>query len=42
MGEVGRPGQYSYVPGMTVQNAIAIAGGFSRAPTRQMSTSPAR
>lgn len=29
MGEVGRPGQYSYVPGMTVQNAIAIAGGFS-------------
>jgi polysaccharide export outer membrane protein len=29
MGEVGRPGQYAYVPGMTVQNAIAIAGGFS-------------
>lgn len=29
MGEVGRPGQYSYVPGMTVQNAIAIAGGYS-------------
>ena len=29
MGEVGRPGQYSYVPGMTIQNAIAIAGGFS-------------
>lgn len=29
MGEVGRPGQYSYVPGMTVQNAIAIAGGFT-------------
>ena len=29
MGEVGRPGQYSYVPGMTAQNAIAIAGGFS-------------
>lgn len=25
MGEVGRPGQYSYVPGMTAQNAIAIA-----------------
>ena len=29
MGEVGTAGQYSYVPGMTVQNAIAIAGGFS-------------
>ncbi len=29
MGEVGRPGQYSYVPGMTAQNAIAIAGGFT-------------
>lgn len=29
MGEVGSPGQYTYVPGMTVQNAIAIAGGFS-------------
>lgn len=29
MGEVGQSGQYSYVPGMTVQNAIAAAGGFS-------------
>ena len=29
MGEVGSPGQYTYVPGMTVQNAIAIAGGFT-------------
>ncbi len=29
MGEVGASGQYSYVPGMTVQKAIAIAGGFS-------------
>jgi polysaccharide export outer membrane protein len=29
MGEVGSSGQYVYVPGMTVQNAIAIAGGFS-------------
>lgn len=29
MGEVGRPGQYSYVPGMTAQNAVAIAGGFT-------------
>lgn len=29
MGEVGQPGQYAYVPGMTVQNAIASAGGFT-------------
>ncbi|MDZ7601430.1 MAG: polysaccharide biosynthesis/export family protein [Hoeflea sp.] len=29
MGEVGQAGQYSYVAGMTVQKAIAIAGGYS-------------
>ncbi|MGI9400727.1 MAG: polysaccharide biosynthesis/export family protein [Rhizobiaceae bacterium] len=29
MGEVNSAGQYSYVPGMTLQNAIAVAGGFS-------------
>ena len=29
MGEVGAAGQYSYVPGMTIQKAIAAAGGFS-------------
>ena len=29
MGEVGQAGQYSYVAGMTVQNAVAVAGGFS-------------
>lgn len=29
MGEVGQPGQYSYVAGMTVQNAIAVAGGYT-------------
>lgn len=28
MGEVGTAGQYTYVPGMTVQNAVAIAGGY--------------
>lgn len=28
MGEVQNPGQYSFVAGMTVQNAIATAGGF--------------
>lgn len=29
MGEVNDAGQYSYVPGMTAQKAIAAAGGFS-------------
>jgi len=29
MGEVGAAGQYSYAPGMTVQNAVAAAGGFT-------------
>ncbi|GGD86099.1 sugar ABC transporter substrate-binding protein [Aureimonas endophytica] len=29
MGEVTQGGQYSYVPGLTVQKAIAIAGGFT-------------
>ncbi|RLQ87325.1 polysaccharide biosynthesis/export family protein [Notoacmeibacter ruber] len=29
MGEVGAAGQYLYVPGMTVQKAIAASGGFS-------------
>lgn len=37
MGEVGQPGQYSYVPGMTVVNAVAVAGGFtSRANQRDV------
>ncbi|MCU0830205.1 MAG: polysaccharide export protein [Rhizobiaceae bacterium] len=29
MGEVGSAGQYAYVPGLTVQKAIAVAGGFN-------------
>ena len=29
MGEVGVAGQYDFVPGMTVQQAIAVAGGFA-------------
>ncbi|SMD08669.1 polysaccharide export outer membrane protein [Rhizobium sp. RU36D] len=37
MGEVGQPGQYSYVAGMTVLNAVAVAGGFtSRANQRDV------
>src|SRR5690606_19190632 len=29
MGEVGAAGQYSYVPSMTVQKAVAVAGGYT-------------
>jgi polysaccharide export outer membrane protein len=37
MGEVTTPGQYAYVPNMTAENAVAIAGGFApRADKRQI------
>ena len=36
MGEVTTPGQYAYVPNMTAENAVAIAGGF--APRAQKQT----
>ena len=49
LGEVTYPGQYPFVPNMTVENAIAIAGGFTpRASktkvtvTRKMQGQPAR
>src|SRR5438874_68934 len=29
LGEVAAPGQYPYVPNMTIESAVAIAGGFS-------------
>ena len=29
LGEVSAPGQYPYVPNMSVESAVAIAGGFS-------------
>ncbi|HEY0624980.1 polysaccharide biosynthesis/export family protein [Sphingomonas sp.] len=29
LGQVQRPGQYPYVPGMTVLTAVAIAGGYT-------------
>jgi polysaccharide export outer membrane protein len=29
LGEVTRPGQYPYQPGMTVQQAVSMAGGFT-------------
>lgn len=35
LGEVQKPGQYAYVPGMTLTVAVAIAGGYTfRANTR--------
>lgn len=37
MGQVGQPGQYAYVPGMTIINAVAVSGGFnSRANQRDV------
>ncbi|MDZ5696906.1 MULTISPECIES: polysaccharide biosynthesis/export family protein [Phyllobacteriaceae] len=35
MGEVGAPGQYYYVPGMTIQKAVAAAGGFTPRANQQ-------
>jgi protein involved in polysaccharide export with SLBB domain len=35
LGEVTNPGQYPYVPNMTVENAIAIAGGFTPRAKKQ-------
>jgi len=29
LGEVKQPGQYAFVPGMSVETAVAIAGGFT-------------
>lgn len=29
LGEVGRPGQYQFIPGMTVRQAIATANGYT-------------
>ena len=37
LGEVTKPGQYPYVNGMTVQQAVATAGGYTyRASTRKV------
>ena len=33
LGEVQAPGQYPYVPNMTAESAVAIAGGYSPART---------
>ena len=38
LGEVAKPGQYAYQPGMTALTAVAIAGGFTyRAVTQEFS-----
>ena len=29
LGEVNKPGQYAYQPGMTVLSAVALSGGFT-------------
>ncbi|TAK49990.1 MAG: polysaccharide export protein [Xanthobacteraceae bacterium] len=34
LGEVAAPGQYPYVPGMTAEKAVAIAGGFTPRASR--------
>jgi polysaccharide export outer membrane protein len=38
LGEVAAPGQYPYVPNMTVESAVAIAGGFSARAKRDAVT----
>jgi polysaccharide export outer membrane protein len=38
LGEVTYPGQYPYVPHMTVENAVAIAGGFTPRATKSKVT----
>ena len=35
-GEVGSPGQYAYVPGITAETAIAVAGGFSERANKRV------
>ena len=36
LGEVGNPGQYPYIPGMTAETAIAVAGGFTERANRRV------
>jgi polysaccharide export outer membrane protein len=38
LGEVAAPGQYPYVPNMSVESAVAIAGGFSPRALRERVT----
>jgi protein involved in polysaccharide export with SLBB domain len=34
MGQVNRPGNYAFLPGLTVRKAISIAGGFTERASR--------
>ena len=36
LGEVGTPGQFPYVPGITAETAIAVAGGFTDRANRRV------
>ncbi len=36
LGEVNAPGQYAYVPGITAETAIAMAGGFSERANKRI------
>jgi polysaccharide biosynthesis/export protein len=38
LGEVAAPGQYPYVPNMSIESAVAIAGGFSPRARRDQVT----
>lgn len=38
LGEVQRPGQYPYAPGMTVLNAVSVAGGYTFRANRKRAT----
>jgi polysaccharide biosynthesis/export protein len=38
LGEVAAPGQYPYVPNMSIESAVAIAGGFSARARRDRVT----
>jgi polysaccharide export outer membrane protein len=42
LGEVAAPGQYPYVPNMSAESAVAIAGGFSPRARRPRYADPHR
>ncbi|MBH1997819.1 MAG: polysaccharide export protein [Sphingomonadaceae bacterium] len=43
VGEVQKPGQYPYVPGMSVLTAISVAGGYTfRANTKEVTVTRAK
>jgi polysaccharide export outer membrane protein len=36
LGEVGTPGQFAYVPGITAETAIAVAGGYTERANKRV------